>query len=179
MRPLHSGDRVALTNDKPEPFGFWAFFGSAAVGAAVLAAFVFALGGCASMTDGLHDFDRAPHAIKVTGFTMAERAKVLQAVNYWNARGAKLDVLDEDDTSRKADKMIMAQRDPDKFAGKPGITVAQTIVLINTPQMVRAFALGADFCGVVAHELGHALGLDHTPGGIMGAYTTWQTRCER
>lgn len=130
------------------------------------------LAGCAQ-PEPPQTFDTTPHLIRIEGFSPSERAEILRAIGYWNTRGAKLAVGTD-----RFDKRIVAQPDPRFYLGFPAVTVAGTTTLINLSQMNRAMQVGADFCGIVAHEIGHQLGMDHTAWGVMSSPASWQTRCD-
>jgi hypothetical protein len=113
-------------------------------------------------------FSVSVHAetIRVDGFTDYQRAQVLRAVNEANAMGGRFRIVD----SGPADTVVVAWDGPFN-SPRLALTVGKT-ALVNMNALGRR-----DLCGVVRHELGHVLGLEHDDHGPMQAVYGPGTRC--
>lgn len=133
----------------------------------VACSLVLALGllaGCAR--EQALEIDSAPHKLYVTGFSPAERAQILRAVNEWNAEGARIEIVDRG----QQDMSLFGVTPIGDPAGELGLAL---------PKLAFVFKVqGFDLCGCAKHELGHLLGLKHSMTGVMYYRYGWWTRCD-
>ena len=118
------------------------------------------------------------------GFTLAQRAKILRAVNEWNyvLNGVvHLDIVSapaggEPAVPRLRRWVVMPVHGvvPQVMRDKFGDMLALTVGKPSTGGLVFVYVDRlwlADVGGVMRHELGHVLGLDHDPHGhLMSAH---------
>jgi hypothetical protein len=122
-----------------------------------------------------------------SAFTLYERAKILRAVNEWNHVLNGFVRLDISPESVDASAAVAAGRSARSDGWIVGKITSRHPMLANMKQalavtigtrkavvLVVADRLGSrDLGGIVMHELGHALGAGHDPGGkLMHPYYT-------
>jgi hypothetical protein len=119
------------------------------------------------------------------GLSGYERAKILLAVNDWNFAlngPVRFELLENPTAASDPSVWIIAadRSPPSTRASNSGFAIAHTmrlnaggIVIVHVAELANR-----DLAGVMRHELGHVLGLDHQPGGVMDAtYTAHGMAC--
>ncbi len=99
-----------------------------------------------------------PRTISVQGASMYERAQVLRAVNEWRSQGENIAIAD----GPVADFYLsVIDKTPKGRERNYGSTASPFAAIY------REGLQGTDFCGAVAHEIGHLTGRSHSTEGIM------------
>jgi hypothetical protein len=94
----------------------------------------------------------APIHLEIRGFAPDERARILQAAEDWNATGfARFDL------APGGWKIVRSDARLPQFA-VTNTAAREVMVYRSAPSDLR---------GIMRHELGHVLGLDHTASGLM------------
>ncbi len=109
--------------------------------------------------------------LKVQGFSDYEKAKILLAVNEWNATGfAHFEWAQGASTEPKAGPSAkLSAAAPEVWTIENSAAWAPAAAVTLKPlRMVIVFASNrCELSGVIRHELGHVLGLSHTTHGLM------------
>lgn len=93
-----------------------------------------------------------PIHLAIQGFAPADKAKIEEAANDWNATG-----LAHFDFAAGGWKVVRSDAWLPQFA-VTNMAAREVMVYRSAP---------ADLRGIMRHELGHVLGLDHSPSGLM------------